>query len=865
MGRTDVLAVIARHLEAGRSVTITGPPGIGASRLLAEVTARHDGPVLRLRGSDAAGDVPLGAAIAALPDLADLRDGSMSELRERARTLLQDRAGDGTLLVAVDDAGMLDPVTAFGVAEVRSAPWAQVVATVRHGSPRSELIERLTADGEGGQLEVPPLADADVVELAEHVLGGVLAPSLADRILTTAAGNPFVVVELLEGARETAAVVEQDGSWHQAAPLPSGRVAALLDLRLASLPPAAVSALERLALAQRLTEGAAFALLGGTPLRALLDAQLVVLDRHPGGRSAALGHPSYRDILLERLPATRRQEHLAALVTYLAPTARTPVERLRVAVWEVELGVGAATDLEPAARLALELGDHELAARIARGAIEQGGGHHAHLTMGIASAAQHRTPEAESHLRAATRLAEIPSQRAAAIAASAQLLALSSGRWEAASSLLADREGTGAAAAGPAELRALDGVLREIRGRGGGSLRRPGGVDGAATTGSPDPPPAHVRYLAAVEAALVGFATLDTARIERARATAATIPATARQVLPLGVAIIEGMQRFAEDSPVDARIDAAVAEARDAPAGPGSETAAWWRFVEGCLRDRAGEISRAAVVLEDAGRVFATVDSARIRPLAAVELALAYASAGATTRATHLVDELEADHGDAPRVAGRCELVRALVRAQLGDPALAIEHAYVAAGDAIADGRLRGALDSAHLATRLGDADRTVAAFERGALPRDGWLPGFVEAHARAVAATDATAMDAVALAAVAAGRRGLAAEVTAQATTFAPDPQRTARAAGLLASCEGLATPPLVGFAPVELGPMVAAAARAAIEGASNQQIAEQLGTAPRTVGGYLRAAYRSLGVGGRRELRHWYRPDLPPLAAGA
>jgi hypothetical protein len=211
--------------------------------------------------------------------------------------------------------------------------------------------------------------------------------------------------------------------------------------------------------------------------------------------------------------------------------------------------------------------------------------------------------------------------------------------------------------------------------------------------------------------------------------------------------------------------------------------------------------------------------------------------------------------------------VRALVTAQLGDVELGAELAAAAASTACRSGHRRLARTAVHLHVRLGRGAGALYLFDGGLLDGDLLDGGHpvtrtIRAHAMALVDADAHALDELAVDVAGAGLRTYAAEVAAQAAAIDPTPKREARAAGLLTGCPGLATPAVAGIAPLELGERLRAAAVAALQGDTNEQIATGLAVAPRSVERHLGEIYRLFGVSGRREFRAVYDPRVPPFA---
>jgi DNA-binding CsgD family transcriptional regulator len=80
-----------------------------------------------------------------------------------------------------------------------------------------------------------------------------------------------------------------------------------------------------------------------------------------------------------------------------------------------------------------------------------------------------------------------------------------------------------------------------------------------------------------------------------------------------------------------------------------------------------------------------------------------------------------------------------------------------------------------------------------------------------------------------------------------------------LLDRCEGATTPVVTDLKAPQLTARERDIARLAVEGLSNQQIAERLVISKRTVDNHLHQIYGKLGIGGRADLAALLLPDNP------
>ena len=139
VGREPELALAREQLSAGAAggVVIAGEPGVGKTRLAAEIAdlAVSTGRSVQwVRASRAASSIQLGAFAALLPPL----DGAVSgvaELLARARQAVAVRSGGEPIVLVVDDAHLLDDASAALVHQLVTGGDAFAVITIRTGEP----------------------------------------------------------------------------------------------------------------------------------------------------------------------------------------------------------------------------------------------------------------------------------------------------------------------------------------------------------------------------------------------------------------------------------------------------------------------------------------------------------------------------------------------------------------------------------------------------------------------------------------------------------------------------------------------------------------------------------------------------------
>ena len=228
----DALLTAYRRAGAGgewQRVMVVGEPGIGKSRLLAELPATLPqaaviltgrcpppgesttyGPIRELLAQAYAGRPPEEAAAA-------LREPAGAEARRSLRRLLADLSRELPVVVVIDDAQWAHPALLDLLDELTGAPGAGCGLLVCLARP--ELADALSGST---RLELPPLSAAESGLLLDHV-ARTLPPAGRRRIATTAAGNPLFLEQL-------AGYLDETGDEAGLPPAIRGLLAARLDL-----------------------------------------------------------------------------------------------------------------------------------------------------------------------------------------------------------------------------------------------------------------------------------------------------------------------------------------------------------------------------------------------------------------------------------------------------------------------------------------------------------------------------------------------------------------------------------------------------------------------------------------------------------
>lgn len=332
VGRDELVAQLCRSVSARQHplLLLTGEPGIGKSRLAAEVAHRAaaDNALVLYGRCDHEGGAPYHPVADALADLAerdettplldpqlahadaDAGPAARSRAFDRVAEALDEAGAGRVVLVLVDDLHWADRGTIALLRHLvlgRQAGRFALLATCRSTGERPpwlvSFLEQAAADEQLATVDVEPLLVADVARLATSLGLAVEAAALH----SATGGNPLLVRQLSRGDLEAAG---GERRW--------GSLAMVLDNRIAALSPAARSVLEVAAVAGTRFElgvvAAAADLDASATLEALDEARRArLVDEVEDPARFSFAHDVVREFLADRIPAGRRLPLHAAL------------------------------------------------------------------------------------------------------------------------------------------------------------------------------------------------------------------------------------------------------------------------------------------------------------------------------------------------------------------------------------------------------------------------------------------------------------------------------------------------------------------------------------------------------------------------
>jgi DNA-binding CsgD family transcriptional regulator len=877
VGRGEELAELERLMAPGGGpggVVLFGDAGVGKTRLVAEVVDAHRGEgivVEWVRATEAAKSIPLGSFAHLLAPVDEAHHPD--DLLHLALAGLGERSGAAGLLLAVDDAHLLDEssVALLHLAVTQSK--VRVLVSVRTAEPLPPGLVGLWKDELLVRFDVAPLTrDATeqlVLAMVDGAIGAPPAPprngkrrpgegvpaSLQDRIWRLSRGNPLFVRELV-----TAAVERRHGGGGGRILLPAEgpreRLRELVEERLRLLEPEWRRALETVAVGEQVPLEAVERLADPADLEALERRGLVEVVSAGPSSTVQVAHPLYGEVLAGSLPSLRRRAVIRDLIGAVEDLDQ--FDRLRLATWRLESGLpGDAEQLLPLAREALGRLDHRLAERLARAA---GGTSRADAGLVLAEAlsGQGRIDDAEAAL--AEVRATNPEALARVAIARASELFLHLDRSAEAFDVLqaADRELAGHPA-WQADCRSLMAQMLMF------SLRLPEAASIADQLLADEATPETARVRAATVAVTVrgaegrldaGFALLDEDLHASARRHRRDVPFGDIQ---LRMARFQGLYWAGWLHELDAYTADNLGLELDQP--PPSLRGILSGFRGGALLAR-GHARAALAELQRSSRMLAESDWFGQRPLAEAMRTRAAVFAGDLEVAEEAIRAADlafaADMRRGARTLPYIELSRAWLLAARGDVAEAASRC-LALATAMEHVVKPLAVEVLHAAIRLGSAVEATEAMERLAAAVDGPYVAVAARHARALAQRDGALLAGVADDFEELGADLLAAEAQRAAENAHRRQGRGAsasvaarRVGELLRRCGAPRSPALELALPMgeELTGREREVALLAARGRTSPQIADALYLSVRTVDTHLSRVYRKLMIDGRHEL---------------
>jgi DNA-binding CsgD family transcriptional regulator len=376
-GRVSELETIRRALSGvGKysGVVIAGAAGVGKTRLAREVLARATAAGERTNwivGTESARPLPLGAFTGSL---GDAMSDPLSNVRRVVNSFVAQQ-GHGRVVIGVDDAHLLDGLSAHVVHQLAQSRGPRLVVTLRTGGDEPDAITALWKDGLLARLDLEPLSVDATRSLIETTLGGAVDARSAQRFWRLTGGNALFLRQLVKDQIAANRLRQVAGVWMWDGDVAvSQSISDMVGRQLGQLTPELALVVDVLSQCEPLAVDLLSDLVDRPDLEAAERAHLVTIDRAGDSLMARLAHPLFGE--LRR--ATAGHMYLSRVRGSLARRLAQDVDgdmqaTVRRALLTLE------SDLPPdpklyleAARYAMTLLDLDLADRLATAAAHAG-------------------------------------------------------------------------------------------------------------------------------------------------------------------------------------------------------------------------------------------------------------------------------------------------------------------------------------------------------------------------------------------------------------------------------------------------------------------------------------------------------------
>ncbi|WP_428341198.1 LuxR C-terminal-related transcriptional regulator [Mycobacterium sp.] len=359
-----------------RGVAIVGAAGVGKTRLAHETAAAAAGRgwvIREVMGTTAARAIPMGV-------FAQWTDGAATDPLHLVRHVIDavsSTPDNSPVLVVVDDAHLLDEISAFTVMQLVVRQKACVVATIRAGQVAPDAINALWKDRHVARLDVYPLSRSDTDRLLTCALGGPVGARCAERVWELTRGNALFIHQIVEHEVHAGRLTfsGQQWQWTNHATLP----AALIDIvgvQVGELSQPIRDVIDLVAVAEPVELEYVEAICNSAAIEEAERRGLITISP-TGDPIVRMGHPLYGEVQRTQSGPLRLSHLRGRLAHCMASTVahREPADPLRLGVLWLESDLSPNQDiLAVAAWTAIMRLDLALTERLAEAAIGAGAG-----------------------------------------------------------------------------------------------------------------------------------------------------------------------------------------------------------------------------------------------------------------------------------------------------------------------------------------------------------------------------------------------------------------------------------------------------------------------------------------------------------
>lgn len=401
IGRDEELKSLAALLADDATqvgVALVGPAGVGKTRLAHAVAAdagEHGWVVRSVESTAAAREIPLGA----FAQWIDQLDDQPLNLVSAVIASITSSPSGAPVLVTVDDAHLLDDLSAFVLHQLVRRRAATVIATLRSGERASDTVTELWKDGHLRRLDLNPLSRAQCDVLLEAVLGGPVDPQSASRIWDLTHGNVLFLHQLVRQEVDAGRLFrDEHGDWQWAGAIEvSSTLADLVEAYIGAAPEPVLEVLDLLAVAEPLELAYLSALADPEAIEEAERRELIRVRHESPTDLARIGHPLYGETRRARMGRVRARRLHGRIATAMGSSGSPDPVRLGLLWMDSDLP-DSPDVLYRAAAEAFRRLDTGLSERLAEAAVRAGAGTEAQVLLARSRALLGRADEAEQLL-----------------------------------------------------------------------------------------------------------------------------------------------------------------------------------------------------------------------------------------------------------------------------------------------------------------------------------------------------------------------------------------------------------------------------------------------------------------------------------
>lgn len=377
-GRAEELRLVSESCFSTSEYTgvvVVGPAGIGKSRLIREAMrlATEAGATVRfVAGTASSRSIPLGA----FAEWADPHGANALQAVRTAVDGLTSTTRGKRVVVIVDDAHLLDDVSAFLLHQLATRRLAIVVASVRSGESAPDAVTAVWKDGHLRLLQLQPLSRAESDLLLSGALGGEVDRDSACRLWELTRGNVLQLRHLVDQEVAARRLAANDGVWTWTGALAvSATLTDLIDAQVGAVPQEVLDVVDMVAVAEPLELDLLSSLVEGSAIESAERRGLIDITSRGHWSVVRVGHPLYGEVRRDRagpLRLKRLRGRIVAAMVAIPDLDDTAVLRAGAMSLEADLAPNPAL-LAQAAQIAFSRLDLGLAERLAGFCVEAGG------------------------------------------------------------------------------------------------------------------------------------------------------------------------------------------------------------------------------------------------------------------------------------------------------------------------------------------------------------------------------------------------------------------------------------------------------------------------------------------------------------